>query len=63
MLGDIVESITGTTLGLYLKQHIFEPLGMKDTTLGIASDRQKPREVLTSPATTAAPTRGGSSST
>jgi CubicO group peptidase (beta-lactamase class C family) len=45
VLGDIVESITGTTLGLYLKQHIFEPLGMKDTTLGIAADRQKAREV------------------
>lgn len=45
VLGDIVECVAGTTLGEYVKTHIFEPLGMRDTTLGIAADRQKNREV------------------
>lgn len=45
VLGDIVETIVGTTLGEYCKTHIFEPLGMNDTTLGVRADRQKSREV------------------
>jgi CubicO group peptidase (beta-lactamase class C family) len=39
------QSIAGTTLGEHLKRHIFEPLGMHDTTLGVTRDRQKEREV------------------
>ena len=45
VLGDIVQTIVGTTLGEYCKTYIFEPLGMNDTTLGISADRQKSREV------------------
>lgn len=29
--GKMVESVSGQKLGVYLKQHIFEPLGMRDT--------------------------------
>ncbi len=31
VLGRVVEVISGQTLGAYLKEHIFEPLGMTDT--------------------------------
>ena len=46
VLGDIIEALNGgVPLPVQLKQRIFEPLGLRDTTLGIAADRQKPREV------------------
>lgn len=35
VLGGIVELISGMKLGDYMKKHIFEPLGMKDTTFDI----------------------------
>ena len=31
VLGAVLEVLTGKTLGEYLKEHIFDPLGMKDT--------------------------------
>ncbi|MDR1177153.1 MAG: beta-lactamase family protein [Treponema sp.] len=31
VLGALVEAVSGQTLGSYLKKHIFDPLGMKDT--------------------------------
>jgi CubicO group peptidase (beta-lactamase class C family) len=34
MLGEIVHQVTGKTLPEFLRQEIFEPLGMKDTSLG-----------------------------
>lgn len=45
ILGHIVHQITGLSLPQYLKFHIFEPLGMHDTTLGIAADRDQHREI------------------
>ena len=38
VLGGIVELISGMKLGDYMKKHIFEPLGMKDTTFDISPD-------------------------
>jgi CubicO group peptidase (beta-lactamase class C family) len=32
-LGQIVEDVSGTSLNRYLREHVFEPLGMVDTTL------------------------------
>jgi CubicO group peptidase (beta-lactamase class C family) len=32
-LGQIVEDVSGTSLSRYLREHVFEPLGMADTTL------------------------------
>jgi hypothetical protein len=32
-LGQIVEDVSGTSLNRYLREHVFEPLGMTDTTL------------------------------
>ena len=32
-LGQIVEDVCGTSLNRYLREHVFEPLGMTDTTL------------------------------
>ena len=32
-LGQIVEDVSGTSLDRYLREHVFEPLGMSDTTL------------------------------
>ena len=32
-LGQIVEDVTGTSLDRYLREHVFEPLGMADTSL------------------------------
>jgi CubicO group peptidase (beta-lactamase class C family) len=32
VLGGLVEVLSGQTLGAYFKEHIFDPLGMKDTT-------------------------------
>lgn len=36
MLGEVVERVTGTALRDFLRQEIFEPLGMHDTALGVA---------------------------
>ena len=40
ILGGVIEVLSGKTLGEYLKEHIFEPLGMKDTGFFIPADRQ-----------------------
>ena len=37
VLGGIVELVSGLTLGEYMRKHIFEPLGMKDTTFNITN--------------------------
>jgi CubicO group peptidase (beta-lactamase class C family) len=42
-LGQIVEDLTGMSLGAYFREHIFEPLGMTDTELG-RSDRLAARQ-------------------
>ncbi len=44
ILGRIVELVSGTTYDVYLRQRIFDPLGMKDTFFYPAEDR-KPRLV------------------
>ncbi|KAI9010734.1 beta-lactamase/transpeptidase-like protein [Hyaloraphidium curvatum] len=44
MLGFIVEKISGQTLGEYLKENVFEPLGMKDTYFG-APDPDSPKHL------------------
>ena len=38
-LGQLVERVTGQTLGAYFREHIFVPLGMKDTFFNPPSDR------------------------
>jgi CubicO group peptidase (beta-lactamase class C family) len=45
LLGSIVQLVSGQALPVYLRENVFGPLGMRDTTLGIASDRAKGREV------------------
>ncbi len=44
ILGRVVELVSGTTYDVYLRQRIFDPLGMKDTFFYPAEDR-KPRLV------------------
>ncbi len=39
-LGRIVEIASGTTFDVFLKERIFEPLGMKDTFFSLPEDRQ-----------------------
>jgi methyl acetate hydrolase len=72
VLGMIVEKITGTGLEPWYQEHIFRPLGMKDTSWAVPTDKQarvppvqrredtglkqQPRATL--PATAPTPTRG-----
>ena len=39
VLGMVVEALTGKTLGEYLKENIFDPLGMKDTGFFVPRDK------------------------
>jgi CubicO group peptidase (beta-lactamase class C family) len=41
-LGQVVEDLTGTSLDRYLRRHVFDPLGMADTTL-VRSEVDPPR--------------------
>ena len=43
-VGKAVEAVSGQTLNLYLRQHLFEPLGMKDTDF-VVGPAQRPRLV------------------
>ncbi|MCJ1456699.1 hypothetical protein MMC28_007063 [Mycoblastus sanguinarius] len=38
LVTEVVEAVTGTTLGSYIKENILDPLGMRRTTLGIPDD-------------------------
>ena len=40
ILGGIIEVLTGKTLGAYLKENIFDPLGMKDTGFFVPAEKQ-----------------------
>ena len=40
VLGAVIEALSGQTLGEYLKEHIFEPLGMKDTGFFVPAEKQ-----------------------
>jgi CubicO group peptidase (beta-lactamase class C family) len=40
LLGALVESVSGQTLGNYLQENIFEPLGMVDTGFSVPPDQQ-----------------------
>ena len=40
LLGALVESVSGQTLGNYLRENIFEPLGMVDTGFSVPQDQQ-----------------------
>jgi methyl acetate hydrolase len=40
VLGQIVEKVTGTPLEDYYQKHIFQPLGMVDTSYAVAADKQ-----------------------
>jgi methyl acetate hydrolase len=40
-LGRLVERVSGQTLGAYFREHIFQPLGMKDTFFDVPSDKQE----------------------
>ncbi|MBC7604961.1 MAG: beta-lactamase family protein [Ramlibacter sp.] len=39
VLGAVVEAASGQTLGAFLQQRIFDPLGMKDTTFNVPRDQ------------------------
>ena len=41
VLGAVIEVLTGRTLGEYLKETIFDPLGMKDTGFFVPEDKQE----------------------
>lgn len=41
VLGALVEVWSGQTLGEYMKEYIFEPLGMKNTFFGVPKDAEK----------------------
>ncbi|KAJ8599029.1 hypothetical protein CTAYLR_007664 [Chrysophaeum taylorii] len=40
VLGRIVEATSGTDLESYFREHIFEPLGMRDTSFVLSNDKQ-----------------------
>ena len=42
LLGLVVERIAGCSLGDFLQQHVFAPLGMRDTVLEVAHDKPLP---------------------
>ena len=44
LLAVIVEAVSGQPLSEYLRDAVFLPLGMRDTTLGLSADRQVGRE-------------------
>jgi CubicO group peptidase (beta-lactamase class C family) len=39
VLGAVVESVSGTTLGEFMRERIFEPLGMKDTAFNVPREK------------------------
>lgn len=41
VIGALVEVISGKTLGEYMKENIFEPLGMKNTFFGVPKDSER----------------------
>ncbi|MGN1059372.1 MAG: serine hydrolase domain-containing protein [Clostridia bacterium] len=41
VLGGLIEVLSGQTLGAYCRQHIFEPLGMKDTAFLTSADSER----------------------
>ena len=40
VLGAVIEVLSGQTLGAYLKEHIFDPLGMKDTGFFVPAEKR-----------------------
>ncbi|MFM9883629.1 MAG: exo-beta-N-acetylmuramidase NamZ domain-containing protein [Burkholderiales bacterium] len=40
VLGELVRRVSGITLDAYCAQHVFGPLGMRDTTFGVPADRR-----------------------
>ena len=38
LVGKVIETVTGQTLEAYFRQHIFEPLGMRDTSFLLSDD-------------------------
>jgi methyl acetate hydrolase len=40
-LGRLVEKVSGQSLDAYMKQHLFEPLGMRDTSFEVPSEKQE----------------------
>jgi methyl acetate hydrolase len=41
LAGKVVETLTGQTLEAYFRQHIFEPLGMRDTSFLLSDDMER----------------------
>lgn len=39
-LGRLVEKVSGQSLDAYMKQHLFEPLGMRDTSFEVPSEKE-----------------------
>jgi Beta-lactamase class C and other penicillin binding proteins len=46
VLGAVIEVVSGKSLGQYMKEHIFEPLGMADTGFGLNAEQQSRRAAL-----------------
>jgi CubicO group peptidase (beta-lactamase class C family) len=38
-MGQIIEKVTGQTLGAYMQQHIFDPLGIHSTTFELNAEQ------------------------
>lgn len=45
VLGEIIRVVTGKTAGEFLRDRLFEPLGMRDTSLGLAADEARIPEI------------------
>lgn len=41
VIGSLIELVSGTSLGEYMKKNIFEPIGMKNTSFGFTEDKVK----------------------
>jgi CubicO group peptidase (beta-lactamase class C family) len=41
LVGQVVEAVSGQTLDVYLKQHVFDPLGMADSTFALSPEQTK----------------------
>ena len=42
LVGKVVEAVTDQTLEAYFRRHIFEPLGMPDTSFLLSDDMARP---------------------
>jgi methyl acetate hydrolase len=46
LVGQVVEAVSGQTLDVYLKQHVFDPLRMVDTTFQLTPEQEKRKAAM-----------------